>query len=279
MASGLTKQDLLYVSVGGYANSVDVFTYPQGESVGVLTTPSESQGLCADQKGNVYVTSFFNTSSYAEGDIFVYAHGGSNPARVLHDGTARPMGCSVDPGTGNLAVTNYCSITSCKNGNVAIFAQAKGTPKEYKDSTFVYYFYCGYDDKGNLFVDGYGNRYGEFRFAELPKGGTKFTNVSLTAKITEPGGVQWDGKNMTVGDQKGHVYRIAGTSGKVVGTTTLRGSGKNASVGIAQYWIEGTTLVGPGTIVGFWHYPQGGSPYKVFGRDFGGVGAAVSVAQ
>lgn len=47
-----------------------------------------------------------------------------------------------------------------------------------------------YDNAGNLFVDGlYGNGY--FRMAELPKGSSAFTTLSLNARVFA-GAIQWD---------------------------------------------------------------------------------------
>ena len=40
-------------------------------------------------------------------------------------------------------------------------------------------YFCGYDDKGDLFVDGRGSDGFQFRFAELPKGKETFVNILL----------------------------------------------------------------------------------------------------
>jgi hypothetical protein len=174
-----------------------------------------------------------------------------------------PFGCSVDPATGNLAVTNYIGRSSSP-GNVAIYAQAKGTAKFY--STPIYYVYfCGYDDKGNLYVDGKTNDEA-FAFAELRKHGSTFTSITLNEKVYFPGGVQWDGKYVTVGDQEyddreaSAIYQTTGSGGKVVGTTLL-----SSAQDVIGYWIDGKTVVGADTAlndVEFYKYPKGGSATK-----------------
>ena len=65
-----------------------------------------------------------------------------------------PFGCSVDPTTGDLAVTNFSTASGRALGNVVIYEHAKGKPKKrYTDAAISGMLLCGYDDKGNLFVD------------------------------------------------------------------------------------------------------------------------------
>ena len=59
--------------------------------------------------------------------------------------------------------------------DVAIFASEEGTPR-YTARTLIRY-YCGYDDKGDLFVDGM--HYQQASFAELSNGATQFTELSI----------------------------------------------------------------------------------------------------
>src|SRR5579871_849713 len=47
-------QALLYISDLG-ANAVDVYTYPQGDSVNSLTGFGSVAGLCSDKAGDVFV--------------------------------------------------------------------------------------------------------------------------------------------------------------------------------------------------------------------------------
>ena len=78
--------------------------------------------------------------------------------------------------------------------DVAIYLHAKGEPKRYVDSAIASYYYCSYDASGDLFLDGTDSD-GGFRFAELPKDATKFTNISLEVKIESP--AAWSGMGST----------------------------------------------------------------------------------
>jgi hypothetical protein len=269
MAPDAKRQNLLYISdIGTY--DVYVYSYPKGALEGTLTGLSGPEGECVDKRGDIFIANF-STSSILE-----YAHGGTSPIANLSDPGYYPAGCSIDPTTGNLAVTNYVS-TSNGQGNVVIYQGAKGNPKEaYADSVISEMGFCGYDDAGNLFVDGStsGNA---FAFAELPSGGTSLKNISLNRSIGLPGGVQWDGAHVAVGDRKTnviHQFTISGTKGQEAGTTPLTGASD-----VDQFWIEGPNVVGsdPGAANAmFWNYPAGGSATKTVAGLHEPIGATVS---
>ncbi len=282
MAREAQGQDLLYIS-DGY---VYVFTYPQAYSIGFLTEPHNPQGACVDAAGDVFITAEVSGSYPYKGTIYEYAHGRSKPLALLGDGYSSPRGCSVDPTTGNVGVTNYCAgkVSSQCRGDVAIYSHARGRPKRYVDSDIANYYYCSYDGSGNLFLDGTDSG-GSFRFAELPKGATQFTNISLNVKIGKPGGVEWDGHYVAVGNQGNKIYRIDGAGGKAEGTISVSGPQKLGPLEIQQFWIQGSIVIGPFSsgyggpgFVGFWHYPGGGKPVRNLGA-IGGSGAAVSLAK
>ena len=50
--------------------------------------------------------------------------------KTLDDGEGDPYGCAVDPKTGNLAVSNFCTNylggTCIGSGNIAVYLQAPG---------------------------------------------------------------------------------------------------------------------------------------------------------
>jgi len=277
MAPDAKTKDLVYVSDYN-ANIVYVLSYPQltleGEIKGEGLTPI---GLCTDAKQNVWVAYSF-TELLRE-----YAHGGTSPIATLYMKTAgSPNGCSVDPSTGDLAVTvlGYSS-----DGDVAIFKRAQGTPKIYTYSGGAFYAqFCGYDDKGNLFVDASVRTSGfSFLFAELPKGGSALQKIVLTGgRVYFPGQVQWDGKYVTVTDQyyqnqdQPGIYRTTGAGGEIVGSTSLDAVGR-----VAQLWIEGATVVVPNQTqasVELFKYPGGGLVQSVGGFDRP-IGATVSLAK
>jgi hypothetical protein len=262
MLPGANSEDLLYISNAIYTkgnSQVLVFSYPNGKRVGVLTGFSEPVGECVDEKGDVFIT---NTAASGAGYVYEYAHGGSSPIAVLGDPLTYPESCSVDPKSGKLAVVSV--------GGVAVYPQAQGTPTTYTDSSFGSMNYGGYDGQGNLFVDGWRESIG-FVFAELPRGSSSFTNLSVNKPCHDDGSVQWDGQYITLqtvaqgGFAPRVIYRltVSGSVATVVGTTKLETTRNRYDGG--QFWIQGKNVIGPkdsGEAVAFWKYPAGGKGIK-----------------
>ncbi len=249
IASHAKQQPLLYVS-SILTDDVYVYSYRTQRLVGTLHGFTQPYGLCADGKGNVWVV------DDGAQQIVEYAHGGTSRMTTLQDTGEYPEGCSVDPVTGNLAVTNFYS--SSGNGSVSIYAHAGGTPKTYSDPTIANYRFCGYDATGNLFVDG-ANTASVFAFAEMRKGSTTFTNITVNHSVEWPGGVQASGKEIAVGDtDAGAIYLVKGASGKVKRTVEL----SNSSY-VNEFWIVGHTVVAAnqdGSSVTYYPFPGGGMP-------------------
>jgi hypothetical protein len=271
MAPDAKTNDLLYFS-SWLNGDVYVYSYPHDRLKGTLTGFSSPAGECVDKSGDVFITS--------KSGILEYAHGGTKPIATLKD-AGSAQGCSVDPKTGDLAVTNHSATSSSKvQGNVAIYKDAKGRPTYRTDSKIYHEEFCGYDNAGNLFVDGQGFSSGGLRLSEIPSGKTFFKNITLTQTFMGAGGVQWDGKHLAVGNNTegaGTIYEFAinGAKGTKVGSTPLNGSG-----GAEQFWIEQANVIVPEPItndVGIWAYPAGGSAKKTItgGFDFP-LGATVS---
>ncbi len=283
-------EDLIYIS-DLLGQVVDIYTYGHGNKlVGTLTGFFNPEGLCVDNAGNVWVT---NDTSQGVHQITEYAHGGTSPMQNLINPNGNVNGCSVDQKTGDLAVTNFWGPTEGAGG-VSIYHHGSGNPTSYTDANIHYYYYCGYDAKGNLFVDGLDSG-SNFGFAEIPRGGKAFKDIALNQTIYLPGGVQWDGKYMAVGDQVAvkhnftstiYQFSISGNVATEVGLTVLTGSKQ-----VAQFWIpkfgrnqknpEGTTLIGPnqnGANTLFWSYPAGGSPTKTISGETYPMGATISLA-
>jgi hypothetical protein len=269
MAPDAKRSDLLYISEEG--GSVDVFSYPKGKLKGTLTGIPEPQGECVDKKGDIFVTTFGGQ------EILEYAHGGTSPIATLQNPGEYTEGCSVDFKSDTLAAINFEPSSGSGNGGVSLYAHASGSPTVLTDPNLRLGYQLGYDDKGNLFLDGL-NASRQFEFAELPKGSSTFTEISLDVSIATPGGVQWDGKYVAVGDATGgEVYQTNGAGGKVEGTTTLSGSD-----GIFQFFIDRKVLIGPNvdsTTAMFWSYPAGGSPTKTLTGLSDPFGAVVSRAK
>ena len=265
------SQALLYVS-DTITGDVYVFSYPKAKLMQTLTGFTDPAGECVDKNGDVFVA---NTG---QKNIIEYAHGGSSPKATLKDPGYFPVGCAVDPKTGNLAVTNV-SPSSNAAGNVVVYLRAKGQPTgNYKNAAMPDPLLCGYDNAGNLFVDGAGQ--GGFAFAELRSGAKKLTNVSLNQPIANAGGVQWDGSHVAVGDQSTNTiyqFDVSGKTGKMVGSTQLGGATQ-----VFQFWVQGGRVIGAdayGGDVKIWKYPVGGAAVKIVGGLYAPLGVTVSFAR
>jgi hypothetical protein len=262
-ASGSKKQ-LLYLGEWKWVNSnrvgqTLVLSYPSGHQVATI---SNYGPMCTDASGNVYIET---TTTVTE-----YAPGGTSPiAQASLPSGASGEDCAVDATTGDIAVCGTEGVSSTSIGWVGVYPSLNKSPTQFTDGR-LRYFYCGYDNAGNLFLDGF--CYCDEAFSELPRGDGQFINFP---GVFLYGPVQWDGQYITVENawQGGHkemeIWRLAisGSSYSVVGTTYLKAHGGDD----AQYaWINGKTVVKPygnsrnNDEVGYWHYPKGGSkPHRL----------------
>ena len=77
---------------------------------------------------------------------------------------------------------------------VAVFPAGSKNPISY-NTLLKPLTYCGYDNVGNLFVDGFdGSKWG---LSELPEGGSTFEKLTLDQSVGQPGQVQWDGQYLS----------------------------------------------------------------------------------
>ncbi len=266
------KRGSLLYAVGSLA--LYVFTYPGGKFVAKVNGEG-GFGVCADHIGNVFVTE--------ENQIQEYAHGGTAPIETLADPGYLAFACSVDASTGDLAVMNDTG----NSGNVAIYPGARGTPQFYTDPKITYYYWCGYDPDGTLFIDG-GTSIEAFVFAELAVGSQSFIDISGIDRVFT-GPVQWDGRYITIsnkgsggGRTKIYRLRVSGSTASIAGTTRLAAWHPHM---LAQSWIQGSTFTAPTGVysrdIGIWAYPQGGKTIRVFNGSSGNDrlhAVAVSVA-
>jgi hypothetical protein len=274
-------RNLLYLSTEG-DQPISVYTFPGTMFVGILTGPSGPRGLCANRAGDVFVPFV-----YIPGGVYEYAHGGGTPIAQLGLLYDWPNGCSIDPKTGALAV-----VAGPNHGSaaVAVYHYSRrsgwGLARGHSIPLMASSDFCGYDDNGNLFVDGETNS-GAFALAELPKGGKAFITISVTQSMNSPGQVQWDGKHLAVGDtgvSPSIVYQfdISGSNANKVGATTLKNSTK-----VEQFWIQGARVVAPDVnascgqseqgCVFIYNYPAGGAPTKTIELQ-AAFGSTVSLA-
>ena len=269
------KNSLFYISDRG-TNEVYIYSYKKRVLVGTLTGFNSPDGLCVDKAGDVFVTEF------AASDIIEYAHGGTTPIATLSDSGEKPMGCAIDPKTGNLAVTNFQNV-SHQSGDVAIYQNASGTPTLYADANIYNYLYPVYDTKGNLYVDGKTYN-GLDAFAELSKNSSTFADLTLNATINYAQDIQWDSGNgeLVVGNtyQNNQIYFFKIKDG--IGTQIGYPSSLTHGYGILEFWIYKKVLIGalpsyPN--VSFWNFPAGGLPlYDIgFPSSSAPVGVTISL--
>lgn len=249
-----TSGDLIYASGIPFRHALYIFTYPEGQWVRALKTPSEPLGVCSDKSGNVFAV--------AGRSIYMYAHGATKPSRTLTDPQDGEF-CAADPVTGNLAVTN--TGFSAETGSVAIYANASGSPTIDTDPGIWNPRLCAYDNHGNLFINGYAKgAYTQMLLAELPAGSSVFKGIAVNAPFDGP--VQWDGRYITVGGHYPHTdtiqrLQVSGSTGTVVSKTKLKKPGPKRWYG-DLYWIQGSTVIKTGWQSGLWNYPKGGSPIE-----------------
>jgi DNA-binding beta-propeller fold protein YncE len=274
MAASANVKKLLYVTLPTNG-SVDVFSYPQGELEGQLTGFSYPYGDCTDEKGNVYIT------DYNRNAVVEYAHGGTEPVRTLSLPGTGPWSCAVDPGGGNLAVTDAGTVSGA-GADLAIYRKARGAPKTYTDPAIFSYAFCAYDDAGDLYVDGIPAKgYGyDFELAELEHGGKSLKAVSLEYGTSWNGALQWDRNYLTVGQPvPPHIlrYTMSAGYGTYAGSTTLTDAYEarqfiiagGKAVVVNQYYVD--RYIARWDVLVF-NYPAGGSettdflePYTIVG--------------
>ena len=260
---------LLYVS-DQQNGVVDVYTnfYGRNALVGQLTGFAAPWGECADKAGDVFIV------DYTLQVIVEYAHAGTTPIQTLSDPSGSPIGCSVDPTTGNLAVSNDLGNSFPNPADLLIFQGATGTPTHYADPNVQSFFPPGYDNKGNLFVEGSCVSGCNTELVELPAGSSTFMNISLRPTLYAAAGVQWDGKYLAVGDQAfrgkltSGIYQVqvSGSTGKVISSMKLASGCSSVHSDVIQFWVQGTTVLGGNGFChnnfSYWNYPGGGAPRK-----------------
>ena len=249
--------DLIYAT-GGCAG-VCILTYPDGKLVGKIALTGSVGGDCTDSSGNVFITNNMQ--------VLEFAHGGTMPIATLALPGVDAAACGVDPKTGSLAV----AFGGGSVGNIAIFANASGSPTLY--SAGIGPYFCGYDDKSNLYCSGMNNQ--QIGFVELASGGESFTALTINGDVGGPGQIQWDGTYITYEGRDARQIKISrlnvvGSTATVVGQTKLK-----VAKFAHQSWIAGNRVILPYSRqqfdtnkISLWRYPKSGGPVVDFG-DFG----------
>jgi hypothetical protein len=198
------------------------------------------------------------SSSYKAGALYEFKVGGNGPIKTLTTPSGdRPLACAIDPPTGNLVATML------NNGQVVTYAKAsgKGTVSQTPLSEA---WFAGFDNKGNLYVDGLGAT--AFTFVELPKGSKTWETLSLSASgcgascyVGFPGEVQFDGKYITLNNVESQNilgYTCSGTTCTHKRTVSLSGS-SYCGTWIANGYVICADDAGAETTI-IYKYPAGG---------------------
>jgi hypothetical protein len=262
-------------------NVVQVFSYPSGTYLGTAPTPpegfSEPQGMCSDKSGDVFVANSNEQTIDEYSGMGRFLHALSNPGEY-------PVGCSVDPSSGTLAVSNIYANNG--PGGISLYQKASGSPQQLTDpNLYQVYFIAYYGRTGKLYYSGFDNSY----YASLGsyiKG--KFRKFTMKDKSIEfPGTVAYADytKSLVIGDQgtaSPTFYQVK-DNGNVIGTTVLACPG---NCDIAQATVEGEKLIGPdvqvdGSIANsasIYPYPVGGQALVTVTAGFSEpTGSAVSI--
>jgi hypothetical protein len=177
---------------------VDAFEYPSFKKIAQLEGfEGNPEALCSDVRGDVFAAIRVNKKLNRD-EVVEYSPGTTMPVAKLMT-VSEPSSCSVDPRTGNLAVT----VRQVSNGptGVEVFQNASGPYTVYSDNT-IFASGCGYDDKGDLFISG-ANASEKYVIAELPFRGKAFINAATPSEIADSllpmHTMLWDGSYMTVG--------------------------------------------------------------------------------
>lgn len=220
-------------------NSLIEFDYPKSVS------PIGSINFTGGGECTSGARTFWTVSTY---EIAEFRAGGSTPIAVLDISASQ---CAIDPATGDLAATIF------GKGAIAIFHRARGKGKVVKSLSEPYF--DGYDNKSNLFVDGFSGSH-TFTLAELEKGSGTFETITTSNSVGFPGSVQWDGKYLTIFDQLANAiyrYAVSGTKAKLKNTVSLSGSADCAQAWIAQPFVYCADA--GNNEVEVYKYPAGGS--------------------
>jgi hypothetical protein len=278
MTPSASPSALLYVSDLGTFD-VNVYAFPSLKPAGKLTGFDEPQGECGDAKGNVWITSTGNQT------IYKYAHGATKPRAMLFDPLGSPIGCAVDPASGNLAVSNL--VDGSGGGSVLVYKHARGTPAAYSNPKGLSSYFAAYNSKGDLYVSGTAKKTRNYLLSVLPHDGTAMSSVAISGgRLYFPGTVAWHGSTLVLGDQQCknkpsscfYELRVAGTTAKISGTTALTGA-----CDVAQAWVGKAQIAGGDygycggpSSADIWRFPSGGDPTAKVGGLQIPVGAVVS---
>ncbi|MGB6516959.1 MAG: hypothetical protein WBE79_00485 [Candidatus Cybelea sp.] len=260
-----------------------IFSLPGMTLKGKITGLSGPLGMCSDRAGNIYV------AESLQGRVDEFTRTGTQIATYAYSYGGSVSGCAVNPQNGYLAVLNNAA-------GVLIFSSPSSPPTILRVPDRPYLAFAGYNDKGELWVDGnYSQGFVLFRCNAK----CKPLNV-YGAQEFRAGTVQWDNvrKTWVIFDQScdhqnpgacSYPVSEQGVLGKQTSYDNYKGA-RVCRVGQAVIGAYGQRFVvggdadhdfcgGPtGNAVYRWAYPAGGNPtnYAVLPNNAVPYGAAIS---
>ena len=272
------SKTLIYLSDAGNGY-VRLFDYQTGKQLGYAGGLYLPYGACSDKHGNAYVADF------DAGITYEFKHG-TTTVTDQWNSNGEPIGCSVNPHNGDLAITNFYDFGSPSGtGSVVVYPGGSQSGTAHYGPGLDWP--AGYDAHGNLFVQA--NYAGQCAsgpcLAELPAGGRAWSLLDISgATINLPAAVEWDGKYLGVADQEAGgssqsvIYQtsVRGNTAVVVNTVSLS-TGCSGDYFDAIQWayaapkpndlpvkyatgIAAGASLCDGSQVGKWPYPKGGDP-------------------
>jgi hypothetical protein len=270
---------LLYIS-DFYNFDVYVYSVPSLKPVGKLTGFLEPEGECSDAHGNVWIANTGNQQ------MLEFKPGGKSAIDTLADPLGYPVGCAIDAVTGNLAVANIFGVSGA--GGILVYKHASGTPDLYANPNQFYYYFDGYDAKGNLYASGMTSK-NVYALSALRLGEKTMASLSIRGgKLYFPGTVLWNGPALVLGDQQcsggtSSCLYEASVSGTTVSVTKKIPLADSCDV--AQVALHGKQLFGgdyescthvKSSSIDRWTYPAGGKPTESVTGVYDPIGAAIS---
>jgi hypothetical protein len=273
------KGPLLYIS-DFYNFDVYIYSVPSLKMVGKLTGFFEPEGECSDAHGNVWIAD----TGYQQ--MLEFKPGDKTAIGKLVDPLGYPVACAIDAVTGNLAVANIFGVSG--SGGILIYKNATGTPTFYANPNQFYYYFDGYDAKGNLYASGMTSKK-VYTLSSLRLGKKTMSSLSIHGgTLYFPGTVLWTGSTLVLGDQQcsggssSCLYQasVSGTTVSLTKRIPLTGSCDVAQVALQSKQLFGgnyeyCTHVKSST-VNRWAYPKGGKPLQSVTGDYDPIGAAIS---
>lgn len=268
-------ENLIYTSDMN-VRKVFVLSLHSGKLVGTLSFSRTPWGLCSDRAGDVFVTRYAGHAK--RGVVTEFPHGGTKA--IVQRQVAPGVGaCAIDSSTGDLAV-------STNNGNsppqISVYSPPYDGPpiRTIVTATWGLVLYLTYDAAGSLYFATISGSEGNHLLKLAKNSNTPVQIKHLTSRDASGSPAGWHGKDLVFapggGDDAIEHIRISQHRGRVVGVTTLAGSGLNfggnqacvdGSVFAAPFWYDPTHDT---EVIGIWAYPSGKqmAAFGGFGESF-----------